>query len=168
MKPIKWLLTTGVITLAFTAQSFAQQTLPEVTVLSRNYKYLKSVNSSEAAPSVQLLERKAAVYDVKSSEYFEDDYDSYYITFYMPQGYVLAVYDSTGKLLRTAERFKNVAVPAVVRTAVSERFPNWGITEGVYRVSYVTDGAPRMDYKLVLQNGNKRMRVKMNEKGEFL
>jgi hypothetical protein len=169
MKQIKYLLTTGLVAAGIIFQSDAQvKVLPEVTVFARNYKYIKSVTSSENAPAINLLEQKAAAYDVKNSEYYEDEYDTYYITFYLPNGYVLAVYDSTGKLLRTAERFQNVALPAAVRTAVATRFPNWSISKDVYIVNYSEAGGTSKIYKMVLQNGDKNMRVKTNEKGEFL
>jgi hypothetical protein len=71
-------------------------------------------------------------------------------------------------MVRTAEKFKNVMVPKAVREAVNQRFPGWTISEDVYLVNFV--GAPNDSkvYKMLLQNGNKRIRVKTNEKGEFL
>jgi len=159
----------GILLIVLAGPLWAQvDTLPAVTVLARNYRYLKSVNSKDAAPPVKLLQNKAASFDVKGSEFYEDDYDNYFISFYMPQGYVLAVYDSSGNLLRTAEKFKNVALPPVVSRAIVERFPNWGISSDIYRVSYGKEGATQMTYKLLLMNGNKRMRVKVNERGEVV
>lgn len=144
------------------------QTLPEVTVAARNYKYLKAVNYSEAAQPVKLLERKAAAFDVKNSEYYDDEYDSYSISFYLPSGYLLAVYDQDGKILRTAERYKNSALPYAVRSAVAQKYPGWGITKDVYRVQYEQDGQTKTDYKLLLEKGDQRMRVKTNDQGTFL
>lgn len=168
MKKMKLTLP-GILLIAFASPLWAQvDTLPAVTVLARNYRYLKSVGNKDAAPPVKFLQNKAASFDVKSSEFYEDDYDNYFISFYLPQGYVLAVYDSSGTLLRTAEKFKNVALPPVVSRALMERFPTWVISNDVYRVSYAKEGATQMTYKLLLMNGNKRMRVKVNEKGEIL
>lgn len=167
MKQLKTLSILGVLIAAFGAQTVAQE-LPVVTVFARNYKYLKSIDSKEAAQPVRLLEHRAAAYDVRYTGYYEDEYDSYSVSFYLPSGYVLAVYDSTGRLLNTAERFKNVALPITVRKAVATRYPNWGITKDIYKVQYEDAKEPRMVYKLTLQNGNKRLRVKTNEKGEFL
>ncbi|AXY74182.1 nicotinate-nucleotide adenylyltransferase [Paraflavitalea soli] len=169
MKSMKLLTLLGILVSGITTDTFAQiDTLPAVTVLARNYKYLRSVNNKEAAPPVKVLQNRVASFDVKNSEYYEDDYDNYFVSFYLPQGYVLAVYDSSGTLLRTAERFRNVAIPPVVNRAVVQRFPNWGISNDVYRISYEKDGGQQMMYKLLLMNGSKRMRVKINEKGEFM
>ena len=164
---IKFLPIIGILLTSMPLQSFEQETLPAVTVLARNYQYLRSADSREAAQPVRLLERKAATYDVKSSDYYEDDYANYFISFYLPEGYVLATYDSTGKIIRTAERFRNVALPLAVRDAVAERFPKWAITNDIYKVEYKDQEGAEKQYKLVLQNGTKRVRVKINEKGEF-
>ncbi|QHS63928.1 nicotinate-nucleotide adenylyltransferase [Chitinophaga agri] len=150
----------------FSFTLYVQQDLPEVTVRARNYMYLKSMDQSAAQP-VQLLRRQMAAYDVKESEIYQDDYDTYAITFYLPRGYILAVYDSTGQLISTAEKFKNVALPHAVTAAVSERYPNWGITNDTYIVNYKDGKEAHIIYKLILQNGNKRLRVKLDEKGDF-
>ncbi len=144
-----------------------EKTLPEVRVTATNYKYIKAVDNKDLAQPVKLLERQAAAYDVKNSEMYQDDYETYSVTFYLPEGYVLAVYDQDGKLLRTAERFKNIALPTVVSKAVAQKYPGWAITKDVYLVSYEDGSGAEKLYKLVLENNNKHLRVKVNEKGEF-
>jgi len=162
------MLLAGIFAFAFAARAFSQQTLPEILVIAKNYKYLKNVGGKEVAVPVRHLERKAASYDVTSSEYYEEDYDSYFISFYIPDGEILAAYDKDGKLIRTAEKYKNVTLPSAVSKAVAERFPNWSIAQDVYKVNYFENtGKTVKKYKLVLQNGTKRIRVETNEKGEF-
>lgn len=167
MKKMKFFVTAGLI-VAVIGNTMAQDVLPEVTVTARNYKYLRAANTKNAPTPVNLLERKAAAFDVTKSEYYDDDYDTYSITFFLPEGYVLGVYDQDGKLLRTAEKFKNITLPAAVRDAVATRYPKWGISRDLYLVTYKDEGGARMVYKLVLENGKKRLKVKTNEKGEFL
>lgn len=123
-------------------------------------------NKNDAEP-VKILERKAAAYDVKNSEFYDDDNETYYISFYLPEGYVLAVYDKDGKLLRTAERFKDIDLPPAVRKAVVNRFPQWKISKDIYLVKYNEPSGAKKDYKLILENGSKRLRVKTDENGEF-
>lgn len=159
----------GLLTTLFTVRCYAQEIpLPEVTILTRNYKYLRATDKDAAQP-VQALELKAATYDLKNTDFYEDEYDTYYVTFRLPEGYVLAAYDQKGKILYTVEKFKNISLPAVVSTAVVQRFPGWAITSDTYQVAYKSETATsKMIYKLLLENGDKRMRVKLNEKGEFL
>lgn len=148
--------------------SFAQETLPEVRVVSLNYKYFKSIYDSTAAQPVKLLERRAANFDLKNSEFYEEEYDNYFVSFFIPEGEILAFYDKDGKIKHTAEKFKNIALPKAVSDAVARRFPQWSISKDVYLVNYLGESKePRKIYKLLLENGNKRLRIKTNENGEI-
>lgn len=163
----------GLLTLGLMAQANSQivktEKLSEVTVVATNYKYLNDVNSQEVASiPVQMLERKVAAYDIKSSDFYQDDYDLYNITFYVPEGKILAAYDKEGKLLRTAEKFKNINLPISVKEAVLDRFPEWKITKDIYMVSYQDTKGARKSFKLKLENGDKTLRVKLDENGNFM
>ena len=60
------------------------------------------------------------------------------------------------------------AVVHAVRTAVADRYPNWGISKNIYRVNYEDERGAKKVYKLILENGKKRLRVKVNETGEII
>jgi hypothetical protein len=158
-----------IVIAASTVRSFAQIIVPEVKILASTYKYLNATDNKEMSQPVRMLEYKAAAYDVKKSEFYDDDYDGYYISFYIPNGKILAAYDKDGKLLRTAEKFKNTKLPSAVSSAVGKRFPNWRIAQDIYEVHYY-DHKEKADkvFKLLLENGDKRMKVKLDEKGEFI
>lgn len=163
----------GLFIIGLTAQSHAQiiktEELSEVIVYATNYKYLTNVNTKEVASiPVELLERKVAAFDLKNSEYYQDDYDLYQVNFYIPEGRILAAYNKDGKLLRTAEKFKDINLPSSVKESVFERFPGWAITKDVYLVNYHEDKGVTKKYKLKLVNGDKVVRVKTDENGNFL
>ncbi len=163
----------GLLAIGLTTQAYTQiiktEKLSEVTVYATNYKYLNSVNTEEAASiPVEMLERKVAAFDYKSSDFYQDDYDLYHITFFIPKGKILAAYDKDGKLVRTAEKFKNINLPMAVKKAVLDRFPEWSITKDIYLVNYHEDRGVNKKYKLKLENGDKILRIKVDEKGEFL
>lgn len=168
MKQRKVMLMLCAFVFSFSLQAFTQQVLPEVFVKAIRYKYLNAVDQKDLAQPVKMIERQAALYNVKNSEYYEDDYDTYFISFFIPQGKILATYDQDGKLLRTAEKYKNLALPKAVTTAVMNRFPQWHVPENAYVVNYFEGGGSKKVYKLTLQNGDKRLKVKLNEKGEFI
>lgn len=169
MKRLKLIVCTCMTIIGFSANAIAQETLPPVTVKSLNYKYLKSVAEPNAANKVDLLERKAATYNVKESDYYDDEFEQYYVSFYLPKGQVLATYDKDGKVLRTAERFSNIVLPTIVRTAVTSTYPEWTIAKDVYLVNYHA-GSNHLSkvYKIVLENGDRRKRIKTDEKGNFM
>jgi hypothetical protein len=162
----------GLLALGLTTQFYAQVIndgmLPEVEVRATNYKYLNSVDNSEAAVSVKLLEDMVAKYDIKSFELYEDGSDFYRIYFYIPDGMIVAAYDRDGKILYTIEKFKDIALPYSVSSSVAERFPGWNIAKDVYKVSYTADKATKKSYKLVLKNGKKTIRIKVDEDGVIL
>jgi hypothetical protein len=168
MKTLKMKLLLGSLIVSSAMTCFAQEKLPEITLTAVRYKYLSAVDNKQMAEPVKFLERKVAEYDVKNSEYYDEDYKDYTISFYIPEGYILASYDKDGRLLSTAEKFKNIAVPAAVAEAVAKRFPEWSIAGDVYRVNYENDKGAKKVWKLLLKNGDKRLKVITNEKGEFI
>jgi len=162
----------GLFVLGLASPLFSQvvktEELSEVVVMAVNYKYLNQVDNTEAAIPVKMLERKAAAYDVTTQDYYQDDFEFYTVSFFIPDGKLVAVYDAEGKIIRTIEKFNNVSLPDAVKKAVLKRYPNWTIVKDVYRVSYAETKGAKKTYKLKLKNGDKVLRVKMNEDGEFL
>lgn len=153
--------------IGFVFSAYAQVLLPEVVVPAKRYKYLSAVDHKELGEPIKILEYNAAAFDVKNSAFYEDEYDEYYISFYLPNGYILATYDKDGKLLRTAERYKNVALPSAVSKSVLQAYPDWSVPKDVYLVTYEEEKATKI-WKLILTKEDKRIRVKLNERGEFI
>lgn len=163
-------LTLGVLIFGLATQFVFSQIieLSEV-IITANYKYLDAVSSEEVAVPVKKLEQEVALYNVKDSDLYSDEYDTYTISFYIPQGNIVAAYDSDGKIIRTIERFKNVQLPNTVLMAVTERFPNWKIVKDAYKVNYHDDfGITKKEYKIKLENGDKTLTVKVDDNGAFL
>ena len=162
----------GLFIFGLTTQVFAQVTkveqLSEVVVTAVNYKYLNQTDNKDAAVPVKLLERKAAAYDIQSQDFYQDDYDFYSVSFHIPDGKLVAVYNPEGEILRTIEKFNDVRLPEAVSKSLTNRFPNWEAVSDVYRITYKEDRGATKIYKLKLKNGKKTMRVKMNEDGEYL
>lgn len=170
LKLIQKISFVAVFIAAAITQTFSQTMLPEIVVRAANYKYLNAVSPEDSPKPVSMLEEYAAAYDVKGSQFYEDEYDNYFVSFLIPEGKILAAYDKDGKLLRTAEKYKNVTVPLAVKQAVEKKYPQWVIAKDVYLVNYYAEGGGvnKKLYKLVLENGDKRMRVKITDHGEFL
>lgn len=164
-------LVTGLFILGLTAPLFAQviqaEQLEEVVLTAVNYKYVTEMGVTNEALPVQTLRRKAANFDIKNSDLYQDDYDMYHVSFYIPDGKMVAAYDKEGKILRTIEKFKNVALPVAVRDAVADRFPGWTLTEDQYKVTYHDQKGVTKKFKIRLENGDKILRVKLDGEGNF-
>lgn len=166
---MKYRLLLLTILMGIVTSTFSQNTLPEIIVRAVRYKYLSAVTKQEVSQPVRMLQRQAAEYNVKSTDYYEEDNDVYFVSFYIPEGQILASYDKEGKLLSTVEKYKNIELPKVIAEAVGKRYPNWSINKDVYFVNYhETNTEVKKYYKLTLRNGDRRMQVKVNAEGEFL
>jgi len=160
----------GLFLFGLTTQMFSQITkLPEVTVRAINYKYLSAVNENVEDINVKNLEEKVAMYNLKNTELYVDEYDSYSVTFYIPDGYIVAAYDENGNLIRTIERYKDVKLPMDIRKKVTKKFPNWAIASDVYTVKYESkDGFTKKQYKIKLTNSGEVIRIKVDGDGNVL
>ncbi len=160
----------GLLVFGLTTQfMFSQITELSEVVVSVNYKYLNAIDNQETAVPVKMLQEKVALYDVKKSELYRDEYDTYTVSFFIPDGKIVAAYDKDGKIMRTIERFKNIKLPYNVTRAIVKRFPNWKMVKDVYKVNYIDkSGITKNQYKVKLENGDKKMTVKVTDKGEFL
>ena len=157
------------LTTQFYAQVVDEGMLPEVEVRAMNYKYLNSVDNTSAPVPVKLLEREVANYNIMESDLYSDQYDTYEVSFYIPEGRIVAVYDDKGKLIRTIEKFQNIKVPKEVSKSVAKRFPGFSISEDTYKVSYHRDkGVVKQEFKLTLKNGDQLLKVKTDLKGKFI
>ncbi len=143
--------------------------LSEVFISVKNYKYLDAVDNSEAAVPVKELERQVAIFNAENEDdLYVDNFATYNVSFYIPDGKIVAMYDDEGKVIKTIERFKNVQLPNDVRKAISKRFPEWKVVKDVYEVKYsATKGAKKL-YKVKLKNGNETIRVKIDEYGNYM
>ncbi len=150
------------------AQITDVEPLEEVVVVATNYKYFNQVDSKQESLPVKMLEAKVATYNLKDSPFYEDDYDLYYINFFIPEGSVLAAYDRDGNIIRTIERYKDIKLPNKVVQAVAKQYPNWAISKDVYLVNYNDEKGASKKYKLRLTNRDKRIWVKTDENGNFL
>jgi hypothetical protein len=161
----------GLFLMGLTTQFYAQDRikttqLPEVYVV-HNYKYLSSIDSEDGAIPVENLQLKASDFDIKDLDVYSEENDLYDVYFIIPEGKILASYNDKGELLSTAERYKDTKLPTQVSKAIKERFPNWSVTKNVYLVSYRETGHLRKLYKVTLENGGKRIKIKIDDLGNF-
>ena len=161
----------GLFLLGLTTHIYAQkpiktEQLPEVYVV-HNYKYLSSIDSEDGAIPVENLQLKASDFNIKDLDVYSEENDLYDVYFFIPEGKILASYNDKGELLSTAERYKNTKLPNQVSKAIKERFPNWSVSKNVYLVSYRETGHLKKLYKVTLENGSKRIKIKVDDLGNF-
>ena len=163
-------LVLGLLIFGLTIQVQSQTIELEEAVISINYKYLNATDSIYTSKAVKKLKEKVINYDnAELSDLYEDEHDTYSVSFYIPEGKIVAAYDKNGKIVRTIEKYNNIRLPLVVTQAVAKRFPNWGIIEDVYLIKYHCDEDHlKQVYKVKIKNEEKVMTIKTNEKGDFI
>lgn len=142
--------------------------LSEVVVTAVNYKYLNTADSKDAAIPVKLLQRKAASFNVKESNLYDEVFEKYTVSFFIPEGKIVAVYNQEGKIIRTIEKFVDIKLPEAVGNAVAKKFPAWEVIDDVYLLNYSDIKGANKVYKLKIKKEDKYKRVKLDETGNFL
>ncbi len=160
----------GLFIFGLTTQVNSQTIELAETVISVNYKYLDAVESNNVPERVKKLNKEVLNYkNIEQSELYDDEHDIYTVSFYVPEGKIVAAYDINGKIVRTIEKYNNIRLPLVVMEAISKRFPNWGIVEDVYYIKYHFEkDSLKQVYKIKLKNENENITIKTDEKGEFI
>ena len=150
------------------SQEQKAKALKEVIVVATNYKYLDKVSAEDVAVPVQQLQRKVATYNMKDLDIYEDEYDFYDVSFVIPEGVILASYNKDGKILQSVEKFKNTDLPGSVTNAIITKFPGWVISKNVYLVYYHDLNKVQKKYKITLEKGDQRIKVKTDDLGHFI
>ncbi|WP_406683600.1 nicotinate-nucleotide adenylyltransferase [Seonamhaeicola sp. MEBiC1930] len=140
------------------------------TVISVNYKYIDATNNDNAPILVKKLEDAIINYDNEEIyELYDNECDTYNVSFQIPEGKIIAAIDKNGKIIKTIEKYNNVRLPLTVMQSISNRFPNWGIIEDVYLVKYHCEAnSLKKEYKIKIKNEDQIITVKTNEKGDFI
>ena len=163
---------TAMLILGLTIQLFAQNTsiekLPEVVLHNVNYQYLSDVNTDNEASIVEFLQNEVANFNLKSTDVYEDEESRYEIYFIIPSGYICANYNNEGEITSTLEKFNNSKLPPTVLNSVIHKFPGWSISKNTYSVTYNQRKGVDKSYKLILENGNRRIKIKTDGVGNIL
>lgn len=162
----------GLFVLGLTTQLFAQnksiEELPTVVLHNVNYEYLSDVDVQHEASVVGFLQNEAANFNLKNADVYDKEESKYEIYFCIPEGYICANYNNNGKITSTLEKFNNSKLPATVLKSVINKYPGWSISKNTYSVTYNQGKGVAKSYKLVLENGNDRLRVKTDGDGNIL
>ncbi len=159
-----------VLLIGFIAPMIAQDPvqLDEIVVKAVNYKYLSAVENLKAPIPIWSVEKEAAIFDVTDSDVFLDDFNTYKVTFRIPDGVMVVAYDQDGVIIKTIERFKNYQLPDDVQLALKEKYPGWVVVKDLFLVTYSEKKGAKKLYKIKLKNGEEIARVQLDARGNFL
>lgn len=169
-KVLLGLLFVGFANLSF-SQSAREVKLAAVDITPLNLNYLNAVQDKNTPKAVEHLENEAARFDITESPVFDKQFDAYEVVFKTvssKDSRIIATYDSNGKIIKSFERFNDVALPPSVRNAVSLKYPGWTILSDTYLVSYYKNRDIKKVYKLKITNKNEKKTLKIDINGELI
>lgn len=123
------------------------------------------VNESEpgefAADALGFMKRN---FDIHAfiNEIGDNDYETYEVTFSNSQGFLRAEFDDNGGLKETHQEFRDILVPANVRTELYKNHKGWTMVKNKYYAKGHGDLIEEEIYKIRLENGNKSQNIKID------
>lgn len=167
----------GIIFLGLTNLAFAQASSMErgtlelegITVMPANMGYYTNVvNGGIKALKVVELQKTLASFDITKSSFYDGKNRLYHFDFSHKDGSASATYDRKGKIVKSYERYKNIAFPPEVRNSIFKAFPGWSTEANTYIVSYNTGQNAQKVLKVKLEREGKTKRIKLNTQGKIL
>ncbi|CDF80528.1 nicotinic acid mononucleotide adenyltransferase [Formosa agariphila KMM 3901] len=140
-----------------------------VTTTGVNATYINSAVFTDNATYVKVLQQRAAKYDVKNSEnYNEKSKSSYNVVFNTKRGNMSVNYDDSGEIKSSQEQYKNVALPKAVIVNIMKAYPDWRFNTNICSVVYQKNKGHVTTYKVKISNGKQSKTVKSDDKGNII
>lgn len=168
-------LVLGLFVLGLTSLGFSQNTnsetqdvqLEDVVISNINLSYLEKVQDIGLADYVKFLEKEASVFDVRGFVELDSRKRTFIVMFKSAKGYIIADYDRNGKILKTSERYKNIALPKNLIIAVFKKYPESSLLKVAYSVEYDYQKAVKKTYKIQIMNNGKKRNLKIRSGDNF-
>lgn len=96
----------------------------------------------------------------------DESYLGFTITFKTRKGKLLGNYDGYGQLQSYSMNFKNIAVPRDVAWQLYDQYKGWQMIENTQIVSRGNTPKSKENYKIVMQNGKNKKKLKITRQPE--
>ncbi len=167
----------GIFFLGLTNLAFAQASSEErgtlelegITVMPANMAYYTNVlNGGIKALKVLELQKIVASFDITTSSIYDGKNRRYHFEFNHKDGNVSTTFNGNGRIMKSFERYKNIAFPLTVRNSIYKAFPGWSAEANTYIVSYNSGQDAKKVLKVKLKKEGETKRIKVNTQGRIL
>ncbi len=167
----------GIFFLGLTNLAFAQVSSEEgrtlelegITVMPPNMGYFTNVvNGGVKAIKVVELQKIVASFDIAKSSIYDAKVRLYDFKFKHKDGNVSATFNRDGRIVKSYERYKDIAFPVTVRNSIYKAFPGWSTEANTYIVSYASGHNSKKVLKVKLAKEGKTKHIKVNTQGKIL
>ena len=136
----------------------AQETpveLEDVTVSSKNNKFLDLMQDEYTPSHAVELQAEAASYDLIRSPYYRGSGKSdYFIEFKTDNGSMYTTYDNKGAITRCQEKYRDIALPKAVRDQIFEQYDGWELDGNQYATLFKDAAVSKRIYKVKIKKGD--------------
>jgi hypothetical protein len=168
-------LAIGLFILGLTSQGFSQNTKSEVEVVNlkdvvlstANMNYLAKVLNNTMSDQVKLLEENAAKFDITVLPEYDGHKEAFKTIFRGNEGYIIATYDHNGNILKTSERYKDIALPKNIIKSILREYPKSDFLKVVYTVDYNHQKDVKKTYKIQIIKDNLVKNLKISSDGNI-
>jgi hypothetical protein len=163
-------LVIGLFVLGLSSLGFSQNnngevkevTLKDVVLTNVNFSYLEKVQDKDISDHVILLQNEAAGFDVSGNSEFDGRNEPFKIIYRGSKGYIIAIYDNIGKIIKTREQYKDIKLPVYIMKSVLNQYPKSGLLKVIYTVSYNNQKEIKKTYKIQIISDHKKRNLKIN------
>ncbi len=168
-------LVIGLFVLGLTSLGFSQNTNSEVeevqlegvVVSDVNLNYLEKVQDNTTSDHVIFLENEASIFDIKGLAEFDSRKESFKVIFKGSKGYIIADYDSNGKIIKTLERYKDIKLPKNMIKSVLSQYPKSNFLKVAYTVDYQDQKNVKKIYKIQIMSDGTKRNLKISSDGNL-
>lgn len=130
---------------------------------SNTFSYaVKEIRPGEFAADALGFMKKHFDINAFMDEIGDNDFETFEITFVNGHGFLKAEFDDRGNLKETRQEFKDVLVPANVRTELYKNYKGWTMVKNKYTAKGRGDLVENEIYKIRLENGDKSQTIKID------
>lgn len=164
MRTLVSILAVGITFLSYSQEPNNQAPLVEldnVVVSTVNANYLAAVQDQNTPQEVALLQKEAAIYDVRTSKEFDSDVknETFEMVFKNSKGSINAFYDASGGIESAYERFRNILLPRAIQLQLYQSHKDWTMMGNLYASSYEGSDHADRSYKIQLEKGDDKKNV---------
>ncbi|WP_123812080.1 hypothetical protein [Mangrovimonas sp. DI 80] len=132
--------------------------LAPVEIKTINLNYAKKVIDRNAAIGIINLQKEVANFNLIASELYDEESKVFPLKFEYRHGKIFATFNQDGIILKSFEKFKDIALPSVVLNTVKKLYPNWSLRKTSYEVSYqLEEDVERIYYVQIVKDKQKKI-----------
>ena len=165
MRTLVSILVFGITFLTYSQENQNQTSVLELddVLVSANAAYLNNVQDENTPATVKQLQQEVVTYNVRDNKDFDATSDEpYEMIFKNASGMINAFYDSSGQVVATYEKFKDILLPNEIRDRVFRENSLWKMIGNQYRSTYSDNNLIKRTFKIQLQNGDHKKDIVIN------